>query len=186
MTPTDPDNQASQPHQAVIPKGLIRPDERVILAIKPSGVFVLLVSAHFWAWLVIILAAAWAYDRWGIVKMPMSTLLPVAAAAALARLLLASIQWLCRTYVLTDRRIIRVKGVLWVRIFECGLSRVQNTALSLPLAQRVLGAGTIYFATAGTAGRDAAWLIVARPKEVHQTVAQWVQSAQSSAGPTVP
>lgn len=183
---TNDSTGAIPPRQAVIPKGLLRPEEEVILALKPSGWFVLLVSARFCQWLAVILLFAWVLDWSGALKLSMDVVLLAGVAAALIRLLVACLQWICRTYVLTTRRIIRVKGVLWVRIFECGLARVQNTTLSQPLLQRVLRTGTLFFATAGTAGSDAAWLIIAKPALVHQFVVQWVERAQALGGPAVP
>jgi uncharacterized membrane protein YdbT with pleckstrin-like domain len=184
--PKQPDNPARPQRQAAIPEGHVRPDEKVILSLKPSWAFGLLVSISFWEWLGVLLAGAWALDTWRLVKLPMYWLVAVAITAALVRLVVAAVQWLCRTYVLTDQRVIRIKGVLWVRVFECPLSRIQNTDLSMPLSQRVFGAGTLYFSTAGTAGLDPAWAVIAEPTEVHQVVSEWVRRAQVPTGPPVP
>jgi uncharacterized membrane protein YdbT with pleckstrin-like domain len=159
MSALEPDIPATPPPlAAAIPAGLVRPDERVILALKPSWAFVPLVCRRFWLWLAVLALGAWAVNHWGLFTLPIDRLLLGAVAAGVIRLAISLLQWLCRIYVMTDQRVIRIKGVLWVRVFECGLSRVQNTDLSMPLAQRALGAGTLYFATAGTAGRDAAWV----------------------------
>jgi uncharacterized membrane protein YdbT with pleckstrin-like domain len=169
------------PTRLPLPEGLVRPEERVILALKPSWAFVVLICAPLWMLLAAFLAAAWVVNHWQVFKLPMNWLVLAAVCLALVRLLVALVQWLARWYVLTDRRIIRVKGVLWVQVFECSLARIQNTALSLPLSQRALGAGTLYVSTAGTAGADPAWLVIARPAQVHQTVTAWIGRAQSPA-----
>ena len=80
------------------------------------------------------------------------------------------LEWLCRVYVLTDRRIIRQKGVLTVQLFECRLDKLQNTFIQQTLVQRVLGLGNIYFATAGTGLVEAMWKHVRRPGEVHKVI----------------
>ena len=86
------------------------------------------------------------------------------------RLFWQMLDWLSRVYVLTDQRIIRIKGVLNVQVFECPLQKVQQTDLLLPLSQRVFWLGTIGFATAGTAAHEAYWLMIAKPLEVHAKV----------------
>jgi len=74
--------------------------------------------------------------------------------------------------VLTDQRVIRVRGVLNVLVFECPLSRIQQTNMILPLIQRLCGLGTIAFATAGTSMHDAFWLMINNPLDVHQKIVE--------------
>ena len=181
MATMDERRRRPGPAPAVLPAGLVRADEPIILAIKPSLAFLLLVSLPWLLWLAAGLLAAWGIEALGVFDLPLRPLAAVAVTLAVGRVIVAALQWLARIYVLTEARIIRVKGVLWVRVFECSLSRIQNTALSLPLAQRVLGVGTLHFATAGTAGMDATWLVISRPREVHEIVAECVRRAQGTA-----
>lgn len=178
MTPSaDPARTDSLPAALAVPAGLVADGEQIILAIKPGGFFVLLVSLP-----VIVLAAIGVTvalllgDVVGVVVAP-RTLIGVCGSAVAVRLGVAVLQWLARLYVLTDRRVIRVKGVLHVQVFECPLARVQNTFLSLSLAERLLGMGTIFFATAGTGVAEAAWLMINRPAEVHEIVVEHVRRA---------
>lgn len=161
---------------AAIPQGLIRPDEQVILAIKPSLAFILLQSLLFIDLVVLALAACWILHHARLFVLPVWHVAGAALVALFIRLLVAFVQWLARTYILTDKRIIRIKGVFWVQIFESGIERVQNVTLSVPLLQRAVGVGTILFATAGTAGLDVAWLMV-HPAQVLQKVADILRRA---------
>lgn len=163
-----------------VPAALIQDGEQIVLAIKPSLVFILLVSLPTILGLAVVMGVAYMlYSTFpGI---PMTTVTEICAAGVLLRVVVAAMQWLARLYVLTDRRVIRVKGVLNVDIFECPLTRIQNTYLSLTLSERIFVLGTIYFATAGTAGMAAAWLMIARPREVHEIVITWVHRAQRGA-----
>ena len=86
------------------------------------------------------------------------------------RLVWQFVDWLSRVYVLTDQRIIRVRGVLRVSVFECRLAQIQQTDLLFTLRERLFGLGTLGFSTAGTAFTDAYWTMVAQPLDVHEKV----------------
>jgi len=90
----------------------------------------------------------------------------------LLRLFWQFLEWLSRVYVLTDRRVVAVAGVLRVRVFEAPLQQVQHTNLLLSLRERLFGLGTVAFATAGTAIAEAYWLMLADPLEVHRKIVQ--------------
>jgi len=156
---------------AMLPAQLLQPGEVIILLLKPSPWFILLVPLRFIA--VVLLCAALAillirkgYDI-GVGRHDV-----VIATLALigVRLFWQMLEWLSRVYVLTDQRVIRVKGVLNVQVFECPLQKIQQTDLILPLLQRLFWLGTLGFATAGTAVHEAFWFMVARPLDVHQKV----------------
>lgn len=70
--------------------------------------------------------------------------------------------WASRRYVLTDRRIMSVSGVLRRQVREVPLNRVQNCVLDRTLGERLLGLGTIGVASAGGAWIEVAWVMVAR------------------------
>jgi len=75
----------------------------------------------------------------------------------------AVLDWLCRRYVLTDRRAIVIFGVLHQRVAELALERVQNVAVSKPLIARLLGLGHVGLASAGTDGFEIVWRGLSKP-----------------------
>jgi len=164
----------------VVPARLIQEGEEVVLALKPSGLFVLLASVPFIVAIALVAVGGYALDSLGIANLNLQLLALVCVAASVVRILTAFLQWLSRIYVLTNRRIIRVRGVLRIHIFECPLSRIQNTVLSLSVSERLFALGTILFATAGTGRTEAAWVMVARPIEVHEIVVEYIRRAQGS------
>jgi uncharacterized membrane protein YdbT with pleckstrin-like domain len=163
----------------IVPRGLIQDGEIIVLAVKPSGFFVVLASLPVVLAVAAIWIATYVLHGWLPKVVPDRAIAALCALAVAVRLIVAILQWLARFYVLTDRRVIRVKGVLRVDIFECPLTRVQNTYLTLALAERVFGMGTIWFATAGTGGPEAAWLMIAKPREIHQIVVEYIRLAQN-------
>ena len=156
---------------AIIPQKMISDGEAVLLAIKPSLWFIVLVSGR---WLIgcglAVVAAELLVGRapgWVVRGTEQLAIL-----AAAVRLLVGALDWLGRVYVLTDRRVMRLKGVLRIDLFECPLARLQQTVLALPLAERAVWCGTILFYTAGTDSVDAAWQTVAHPAQVYRTLVE--------------
>ena len=80
------------------------------------------------------------------------------------------LDWANRLYVLTDRRVIRRRGVFQVDVFEARLDRIQQTSVLQLVRERIFGLGSIAFATAGTSRLEAVWEAVRGPFEVQKTV----------------
>jgi uncharacterized membrane protein YdbT with pleckstrin-like domain len=158
-----------------VPAQLLAGGEVVLLAVKPSLWFVLFVSFN---WL---LAAAVVVTAVAVSAVPAAwraPLIQVAIAAAAARVLVAMLQWVSRLYILTDRRIMMVRGVFHVDLFECSLAKIQHTHLSFRVYERLLRLGSIGFATAGTGAVEAVWLHIARPLAVHQLIREAIERAK--------
>ena len=80
------------------------------------------------------------------------------------------LDWANRLYVLTDRRVMRRRGVFQVDVFEARLDRIQQTSVLQLVRERIFGLGSIAFATAGTSRLEAVWEAVRAPFEVQKTV----------------
>jgi len=161
----------------LLPAHLLDGDEIVILAIKPSLWFVVFMSARWLlAMLLVIFLAGWV----GPVVPQLNTKMVVQGAVALgaARIGFALLQWVSRLYVLTNRRVMRLRGILNIDLFECPLMKIQNTYLTLAWYERLTGLGTISFATAGTGGVEASWTHVNNPLELHERVRSAIHRAQ--------
>ncbi len=161
----------------LLPAHLLDGDEIVILAIKPSLWFVVFVSFR---WVVACVAAILAAGSLSRLMPDINTPLILKGAVVLVagRIGLAVLQWVSRLYVLTNRRIMRLTGILNVDLFECPLTKIQNTYLTLAWYERLTGLGTISFATAGTGGVEASWINVNNPLELHERVRSAIHRAQ--------
>lgn len=163
----------------LVPAHLLDGGEIVILAIKPSLWFIVFASAR---WLVlmslIIIAAGWLGRHLPHLNTP--TIVHAALALAAARVALAILQWVSRLYILTNRRIMRLTGILNIDLFECPLTKIQNTYLTLTWYERLTRLGTISFATAGTGGIEASWINVNNPLELHERLRSAIHRAQKS------
>ena len=98
------------------------------------------------------------------------------------RLLWGFLDWANRLYVLTDRRVVRRRGILQVDLFEARLDRIQQTSVLQLVRERTFGLGTIAFATAGTGTLDAVWEAVGDPFRIHGEVARAIDRYGRGAG----
>ena len=169
----------------LISPALLRPDEHLLLELKPSLLMIVLVSYRtlFWAALLAVVNMYVDADRL-VGSGARLAVGAVAVGGGLLRVLLASLDWIGRIYVLTDRRVIRQRGFVNVNVFECDLSRLQNTYLNFTWEQRLLGLGTLAFVTAGTGGVEALWAHVEHPLQVHARVREALdERSRAPAGP---
>lgn len=150
--------------------------EAVILDLRPSAWFVVIGSLRELmliallgspAWL--LAGAAWTPVGRGLVE-------SVVAALIVARLVWQTMDWGTRSYVLTDRRVIREFGVLRRRRYETLLRNVQSIDVVKSVPERVLGLGTVCFSAASAGGLpEACWVSVARPDEVVGVVRETIR-----------
>jgi uncharacterized membrane protein YdbT with pleckstrin-like domain len=73
-------------------------------------------------------------------------------AACAGRIIWALLVWTSHVYMLTNMRILTIKGVVNTHMFQANLRKIQRTDLYRPLIQKVFGTGTIGFSTAASAG----------------------------------
>ena len=167
------------PAQAIVPAHLLDGGEVVHFALRPSPWFVLIVSLR-WLAVAILLGILASRDllpsgaRWYLSQL--------AVAVAGARLAWAILEWVSRQYILTNHRVMRIRGVFYVELFECPLGRLQNTYATFSLPERLTRTGTITFQTAaagGGPGGTASWRIVSRPLEVHQKLREAIRREQN-------
>ena len=172
VTDTANGDEAGIRAATMLPAQLLQPGEIIVLLIKPSPLYILLAPLKTLIMLllftvVLVFANTYLFDYTGVRNREWVLL---GAVLISLRLAWQFVEWLSRVYVLTDQRVIRVRGVLRVSVFECRLTQIQQTDLTYSIRERLFGLGTIGFATAGTAFTDAFWTMIANPLEVHQKV----------------
>lgn len=163
---------------ATAPLSLLDGDEIIQLSIKPSVWYIPLVSLNFGATALLAGIGLYFAMRGGVLA---ESALPfqVLIAAAAVRLGLATLQWASRLYVLTNRRVMRFKGVLNVDVAQLRLSDVGRVDVQAGSLARALRLGTLQIASAEEKARPCIWREVARPLEVHEILVRAVRKAQS-------
>lgn len=166
------------PMEDVVPAHLLDGGEVVHFAIKPSLWFIPIDSLRWLAFSLLLIPAAnlsWLGDQaWYLYH--------AAFWLSAIRLGWATLQWVSRLYVLTNRRVLRLRGVFNVELFECPLQRIQNSWLTISLVERLTRVGTITLQTAGGAGATAgaaSWRLISRPLEVHEQLRAAINRAQN-------
>ena len=148
---------------------MLEPSEIIVGQWRPSAWFVLLRSARILIFIVLctLLGAAGAGAAglaWG------SQLVQLGAILIVVRLAFAISDWSSRVYVLTDRRVLRRRGVLAPTVYSAELRNLRRIELVRSWWERLLGIGTVTFSARPEGPHDAAWLMVGRATEIHSLV----------------
>lgn len=158
-----------------LPAGLVEDDEVVILLLRPSILYILLASLGSLLAIAVVTLALMYLGR--LVGTPGTDTVAfgLGVAGGLVRLAWQGLEWWSRLYVLTDRRVIRRKGVLRPSVFEATLRDIQHTSVFQRLRERSLGLGSIGFASAGSDVFDAFWVTIRQPFAVHRTIVEAIE-----------
>lgn len=163
---------------AATPAEVLQSDEIIQLSIKPSLWFIPLVSMKV-VLATALLAATLALGAKGAWNMGTSLAFNGVVGIAVLRLAFATLQWASRLYVLTNRRVLRFRGVFTVSVGECRLSRIAQADLRISTYQRWLGLGSIRMTPIDDRAPAIDWDQVAAPQEIHEIVAKAITRAQS-------
>jgi len=157
----------------MLPAQLLYPGEVVVLLLRPSPLYILLAPLRTLIVIVLGVLLVALVQRRGL-DLGLSAADLVLAGTGLigARLFWQVLEWLNRIYILTDRRVIRVRGVVNVHVFERPLDDVRRVDLLRPAILRVFGLGTLGYITNGDNTYEAYWHMLAKPRQVHDTVNQ--------------
>jgi len=148
----------------IISPSLLLPAEVVLFELKPSLWYVVFTSLPIVAGGAALVILALAVEQLRSVR---HLGMVIGMWVVGLRVALALLQWLGRTYVLTDRRILVQSGVFDVKVEALGLERIETTFVAQAVVQRLLGIGTIFCRTGHTGRGGLSWDHVRRPKEVH-------------------
>ena len=150
--------------------GLLNGSETIILAIKPSVWYVLLASRWWLALLAPIAALAGLTTGAGWYGVQSRLLLVTCLALFLARLAYSLLQWQSRVYILTNLRVLRIRGLMRVEMFQCFLLRLKEVTLNVSTTERMLGLGTIGLVNEYAETPAACWSNVRNPERVQRQI----------------
>jgi len=161
----------------LVPANLLTDGELVLLAIKPSGWFVLIASLPILISAAVVSIIAYIV---GIYRSssPTETVLCLCAAVGFIRTVIACWQWIGRTYVLTNRRMITVRGVIRTRVSAVKLPDISKAILTAHIVERITGTGSIYCLTNAKDTPALIWNTISRPVEVHEIVLSTIDHAR--------
>lgn len=180
MSQESPELAAAEDLTAQMPEGVLNEGETVILMTRPSVWFVFLESLPVLiAASLVALGLIVAVRGFGL-QIPgrLRYFVPGCLVLMLIRLYLASFQWMRRIYILTSKRILRMRGILRTEIFECPLAGISQAQLSITRPQRFLHTATVLFDIQGQAPDAGAWHHVPRPGDLIDLVRDAIRRAK--------
>lgn len=145
---------------------LLDGDEIIQLCIKPSHWFILMVSARAVIAATLVGLAAWSVRS--AVGAPADALLLLAVVGGLARVAIASLQWASSLYVLTNRRVVRFRGVMAVERQERMLAELGEPCVVSTPPQRWLRLGSIMLPSVCDRREVLGWEHLSNVEEVHE------------------
>lgn len=155
---------------------LLNNSEIVILALKPSLSYVLLISGWWLIALLPLTILACLSIQIGWFTPQARIVLAVCLAGMIVRLAFALLQWQSRVYVLTNLRVLRIRGLFRVEMFQCSLLQVKDVLLVVSSLERFLGLGTIAFSDQSSAQPAAHWQNIRHPQQVHQQIIEAINA----------
>jgi membrane protein YdbS with pleckstrin-like domain len=105
----------------------------------------------------------------------------VVAVVVVAWYLLRVLRWRFQTYTLTTHRIILARGVVSRVTESIALDRIQDTVVRRPLADRLIGAGSLEIQSAGRDGTEVLRL-VPKPDRFYTQILQAIENYRHLAG----
>jgi len=102
------------------------------------------------------------------------------------RLVWQTLEWRSRLYILTNKRVIRVAGVLRQHVADAPLRNVQHLTVYRSLRERAFGLGTVGINTSGTAFTEMFWLMQSNPQQVMAEIRRAADLIGARPAPTVP
>ena len=108
--------------------------------------------------------------------MQAQALLAVSLAGMLIRLAFGLLQWQSRVYILTNLRVLRIRGVVRVELSQCSLLKLQGVILTAGLAEKLLGLGTIGLLKDSSDKPLAHWRNIRRPEQVRRQIIEAINS----------
>ncbi len=168
-----PPAPASFPVESLsLPADLLDGGEVVILAIKPS-LWSIVFGSFQWvvAGAIFVMIGTFAATPAFVAG---ATFIQAILAIVGLRVGFGILQWVSRVYVLTNRRVMRIRGVFRADIFAAPLTKVLNTGVTVAPHESIARLGSIWFNT-GEDRVDGSWYHVAKPDAVHGEIRRAIE-----------
>jgi len=156
---------------------LLQEGEQIIFAMKPSSWFVLIVSWPVLMFLLLVAAVTFAAEGL-IVDLQRQTVMLLCLAGVCIRVMVGCFQWVSHLYVLTNLRVLHVRGLTRTDVLESPLKSLREVPLSCTFLERCFGLASLQFLTANSDRPPIVWTNLARPLEVQKAVQEAIKKAR--------
>lgn len=160
-----------------LPADLLDGGEVILFAIKPSPWFVLLEPLKWIVAALLVLALMPHLCPPSMLGLSQLVWMQFVLLGLGVRMLVTLMRWGSRFYVLTNRRVMTVRGVRRPSVWSCPLVRVRNTRLSATADEQLARLGTIEFVPDQDPPDIRRWTHVAHPADVHAEIRKAISRA---------
>ncbi len=160
-----------------LPADLLDGGEIILFAIKPSPWFVLLEPLKWIAAAMLVLALMPHLCPPSILGLSQLVWMQLILLGLGVRVLITLMRWGSRFYVLTNRRVMTVRGVRRPSVWSCPLVRIRNTRLSATADEQLARLATIEFVPDQDPPEIRRWTHVAHPVDVHAEIRKAISRA---------
>jgi hypothetical protein len=162
--------------EAMLPEQLLNDGEIIVMLLKPSAWYLLLSCAGvlgvLWSF---VGALVWFRHGMGWGPLSSADLLALGAILSIVQIGWQSLEWLSRNYILTDRRVIRTRGVVRLAVYQATFQQLEGARLVASSRERVVGLGSIAFFNKGSHYPSAHWLMLRQPQAVYDKLIQTIE-----------
>ena len=176
LTEAPADGSRLETSWAFLPDEIVDGGEMIVLAIKPSMWRPLLDSIP-WLIMAAVLSVTLAVTGKPIPGLSVSLSVQIVLALGAARLGIAIIRWVPTWYVLTNRRVMWVRGVRAPKVHSLALIEVRNTYLNATTPEKLIGLGTISLVSDEPNHAPLIWTSITRPREIHEKIRRAIENA---------
>lgn len=177
MTPAG-DATAAVPQAPTITEVTLEDGEIIILTVKPSGITVLLRSLPVLIMVGVLLTAFIFFEIFvGQVDDSQQKLLLLACIIATGlQVVSTGLRWLGSLYVLTNLRIIHLRGLVWMNTTSYCLTEIDEISVTHNSLERPFGLGSLNFSAKSGQAVAPPWINISRPYEIAGEIRKAIHS----------
>lgn len=179
MTPAADPGSLSVTMASAMAQDRLEDGESIILTARPSGWLILLMSWPLLVGLTAVAAVSLAAEQFTTYDVDNHMVVLICLAVGAIRVTVACSQWQGRMYILTDRRVMRIKGVFREDCYQCPLKKIRQVQVSATLPERIVSVASLMFERVDEKPvPDADWICLANAQDVLQAVENALRRAK--------
>jgi uncharacterized membrane protein YdbT with pleckstrin-like domain len=155
-------------------------DEVVLMVLRPSPWFLLVGRLDALVSIGVVVGIGALIGWLQVLEVRSGAVLAYGVIALSLLIIWNCLDFATRAYVLTDRRSLRVSGVIRRATYDIPLNRIQSVALHQGIRERIVGAGTVLISSAAAGGAGAGageftWYFIDRPERASALVREAIE-----------
>jgi hypothetical protein len=177
MPSADPTSQPTIAAPATAQQQVLAGGEVILLALKPSPWFMLIASLPVLISAGVVAALAYVAGTYCGVNCDRLAY-AFAVVVTVMRVTVASWQWLGQTYLLTNLRVLNIRGLMKVQTAFVPLLEIGRVELTESLPERVVGVGTLSFLGGEHPMPRLIWQSISQPAKTQKAVEEAIDRAR--------